>query len=111
MDYGLSYIEKSISIMSGLLLIGKQEKLLAVLSGIGVVNPQKNYGKVCRQFIDNVPSLIPIFGKRMKKLFLANVTELLVKKADKSIILNVSIILYVKGFHDSSDKVRLFPKT
>jgi hypothetical protein len=111
MNYGLSSLQKSISIMSGLLLIGKQEKLLAVLSEIGVMNPQKNYGKVCRQFIDNVLSLIPIFGKHMKKLFLANVTELLVKKVDKPIILNVSIILYVKGFHDSSDKVCLFPKT
>jgi hypothetical protein len=32
-------------------------------------------------------------------------------KVDKSIILNVSIILYVKGFDDLSDKVYLFPKT
>jgi len=52
--------------MSGLLLIGKQEKLLAVLSEIGVVNPQKNYGKVCRQFIAvfrRVRTLNPLLNK------------------------------------------------
>ena len=64
---------------------------------IGRDHRRKNFGSRCRQFIVNVLSVTPIFGKLTKKCYRANDIGRLARRAVRLIILNVLTIRYANG--------------
>ena len=75
---------------SGWLSIAKRAKLWAWRLGRGVKRPLANCGHRCQQSIANVPSAIPIFGRRMPPSCQRNGIVRLATRVARPIILSGS---------------------